>query len=334
MQHILTLLSEQKTLTAAEASEAMQILLNGNATNEQTAAFLMGLRTRGESLEELSAFTQTMRDFAVKVACKDENAIDVCGTGGDKSGTFNISTTVALVCAGAGVSVAKHGNRSISSKSGSADVLEALGVKTDLSAVEVERCLSENGIAFLFAPLFHPALRFVMPVRRALGVRTFFNILGPLCNPAQVNRQLVGAFSVEMAATMANIMHRLGTVSGYTVCSDDGLDELSTASDATIFWCTAEEPKSIRFKPESLGFNRANPSDLLGGTASENATILQNILSGKDKTAKTDTVLLNAAFALATSGKTGDVKQSLEAAKQSLYDGKALEKLAMLQEFI
>lgn len=334
MNAILTLIAEHKTLSSTEAALAMQQILAGAVSNEVIAGFLMGLRARGETIEELTAFTKVMREFALPVACSDENAIDVCGTGGDKSGTFNVSTTVALVCAGAGVTVAKHGNRSISSQSGSADVLEALGVNTDLDAHNAAKCLHENGIAFLFAPNFHPALKYVMPVRRALGVRTFFNILGPMCNPAKVKRQLVGAFSKEMAETMARILFRLGIEKGYTLHSDDGLDELTTASNATVYLCDdPDEPKHIHFKPENFGFRRATLAELKGGTASENAQILLDILSGNEKGAKTDTVLLNAAFALATSGKTGNLKQCLEAAKSSLYDGKALEKLQALRDF-
>ena len=240
----------------------MHLLMRGEADPTEAAGLLMGLRARGETLDELVGFTRVMRQYAVHVDLDDPDAIDLCGTGGDSTGTVNISTGAALVCAGAGVTVAKHGNRSVSSKCGSADVLEALGVKVELGKAGVEHCLREVGIAFLFAPYFHPAMRFVMPVRRGLGVRTFFNILGPLCNPAGVRRQLVGAFSPTTAQTMASILAHLDARHIVAVHAADGMDEISLSAETDVFEYRAEmddtvsggarphPPQATRIRPE------------------------------------------------------------------------------------
>lgn len=331
MRSFLTQLAEHQPFSQAEAEAAMRCILQGDATELELAAFLVGLRSRGETLDELVGFTKVMRDYAVPVRCEDPYAIDVCGTGGDRSGTFNISTTVALVCAGAGVTVAKHGNRSVSSKSGSADVLAALGVNTDLGKEGVERCLTEAGVAFIFAPLFHPALKHVMPVRRALGVRTMFNILGPLCNPAQVERQLVGAFNREVAEMMARILHRLGAKKAITVYAHDGLDEISTATATDVFW--VDQSDMIHAKvvtPEDFHLPRIDPIALRGGEAPENAAILKDLLSGNLQGEKRDIILLNAAHALFVSGKFADLTVSWEAAKESMESGAALRSLEKL----
>lgn len=312
----------------------MRLLLGGEAIPEETAGFLMALRARGETLDELVGFTRTMRDVAVPVYVDDPHAIDLCGTGGDFSGTFNISTTVAFVCAGAGVTVAKHGNRSVSSQAGSADVLEALGVKTELRKDGVEACLRRIGIAFLFAPFFHPAMRHVMPVRRALGVRTFFNILGPLCNPAGVRRQLIGAFSAQVARQMADILARLGVDHAVTLHAEDGLDELSLASPTSVFSVHGgeAEPRAARVVPESLGLARAALDAVRGGSAEANAEILRNVLSGEGGPRR-DVVLLNAAFGLLVSGKVATAEEGVQAAAESIDSGAALAKLDALIAF-
>lgn len=316
----------------------MRLIMSGDAESEETAGFLLGLRTRGETVDELTGFTAIMREFAVPVELDDEHAIDLCGTGGDHAGTFNISTTAALVCAGAGVTVAKHGNRSVSSDSGSADVLESLGVVTTLEKEGVEHCLREAGISFIFAPNFHPAMRHVMPVRRSLGVRTFFNILGPLCNPAGVKRQLIGAFSEDVARAMAGILERLDSEHVVTVHADVGLDELSTTGQSTVFEVKANGRRSTgaesridthRVSPEALGIAEAAPEDLQGGSADHNSQILRDILKGREGP-KRDIVVLNAGYALFTSGKYDDVASALAAARESIDSGKALESLEAL----
>ncbi len=334
MKRYLKILSEGGTLSEAEAEGAMRLLLGGEALPEETAGFLMGLRARGETLDELVGFTRVMREAAVSVNVDDPHAIDLCGTGGDFSGTFNISTTVAFVCAGAGVTVAKHGNRSVSSQAGSADVLEALGVNTELRKAGVEACLRDIGIAFLFAPFFHPAMRHVMPVRRVLGVRTFFNILGPLCNPAGVRRQLIGAFSADVAQRMAEILSRLDAAFAATVHADDGLDEISLASPTTLFRARGDGTgvESERIFPEAYGLTRAGTDAVRGGSAKTNAAILRRVLSGEGGPQR-DIVLLNAAFGLLVSGKFGALEECLQSAAVAIDSGAAREKLEALITF-
>ena len=332
MNLYLRTLSEQKTLTEQEAEDAMRLIMQGEAESVEIAAFLMGLRTRGETLDELVGFTRVMRAFAVPVELDDPHAIDVVGTGGDQTGTFNISTATAFVCAGAGVTVAKHGNRSVSSKSGSADVLKALGVQTDLRKAGVEHCLREAGMAFIFAPYFHPAMKHVMPVRRALAVRTFFNILGPMCNPAGVRRLLVGAFSKEVAETMAHIFARLDAEHVITVHADDGYDELSTTGASTLFEARSMQAvQSSQTRPEVHGLTRVQPEALKGGFAEENADILRSILQGEAGPQR-DVVLYNAAYALSTSGKFDSLDACFDAARQSIDTGAASDKLKGLIE--
>ena len=332
-EHLQTI-ADGDPLSRPEAEAVMTEMMNGSARDEHIAALLMGLRTRGETLDELVGFTKTMREFAVSVDTDDPHAIDLCGTGGDGASTFNISTTASLVAAGAGVTVAKHGNRSVSSKSGSADVLEALGVQIDLEKEGVEHCLTEVGIAFLFAPFFHPAMRHVMPVRKSLGVRTFFNILGPLCNPAGVTRQIVGAFNTQTAQTMARILAQLDADHVITLHSEDGMDEVSVSAATTLFEYDASAqnpvPRSREVSPEEYDVERSPASTLAGGTARENATILRNILSGDDRSPRRDVVVLNAAYALHVSDQFSDIDACLEAAEESIDSGAALDTLKSL----
>lgn len=324
MKPYLDILAAGDTLSEAEAEQAMHRMLRGEAEPLQVAGLLMGLRARGETIDELVGFTRAMREHAVPVRCDDPHAIDLCGTGGDTRCTFNISTAAAFVCAGAGVTVAKHGNRSVSSMCGSADVLEALGVRIDLQAEGVERCLNEAGIAFLFAPLFHPAMRFVMPVRRGLGVRTFFNILGPLCNPAGVRRQLVGAFSLEVAERMANILARLGAAQIVTVHAEDGLDEFSLSGVTGGFAYDASDAvlRPFRITPEDHALGRSPLDQLQGGSAEENAALLRRLFDGECSPAR-DVVVLNAAYALHTSDRFVHLDACFDAARESLDQGAA-----------
>ena len=333
MNEYIRLLSTGETLTTEQAEQAMHLLMKGDADPMEIAGFLIGLRSRGETLEELVGFTRVMREYAVPVTCEDPHAIDLCGTGGDQSGTFNISTTTAIVCAGAGVTVAKHGNRSISSKSGSADVLKALGVQIELGKEGVEYCLEKAGIAFIFAPFFHPALKYVMPVRRTLKARTFFNILGPLCNPAGVRRQLVGAFNKTVALTMANILAALDSEHIVSVHSQDGLDEcsLSAPTDAFTFIHGTQSVVASVITPNQLGLESAPLDALKGDTAEENARILTRILDG-EAGAPRDVVLLNATYALHTSGRFDSLESCFSAALESIDSGKARTALQSLVE--
>lgn len=332
MKHFLKMLSEGQTLSRDEAEAAMHLLMKGETEPAQTAGFLMGLRSRGETLDELVGFTKVMREYAVQVHCDDLHAIDLCGTGGDSSGTFNISTAAAFVCAGAGVTVAKHGNRSVSSKCGSADVLDALGVNIELRKEGVERCLGQAGIAFIFAPFFHPAMRFVMPVRRQLGVRTFFNILGPLCNPARVRRQLVGAFLPSIAELMANILANLDAKHVLTVHATDGLDEISLSTTTSFEYASylgMQKAQSATITPEHHGISSNSLTSLQGGDAKENAEILRAIFSGATGPHR-DVVLLNASYALKTSGRYNSIDECFGAARESIDSGAAMAKLTQL----
>ncbi len=333
MQKYLNILAGGGTLQSEEAENAMRLLMEGASEPECTAAFLLGLRTRGESLDELVAFTKIMREYAVPVETDDPDAIDLCGTGGDGTDTFNISTVAAIVCAGAGVTVAKHGNRSVSSKCGSADVLKALGVKTALGKEGVEYCFEKAGMAFLFAPFFHPAMKHVMPVRRKLGVRTFFNILGPLCNPAGVRRQLTGAFDEQTAKVMAAILERLGARHILAVHARDGLDEVSLADETVAFEVRGDTPPTgpveRLLRPEDLGFTRCTRNALTGGDSDENARIVRAILAGESGPRR-DIVVLNAAHALSVSGKFEDLAACRSAAEESIDSGMAQDTLERL----
>lgn len=335
MKEFLHILADGETLTQAQAESAMHLMMQGAAAPEEVAGFLMGLRSRGETLPELVGFTKVMREYAVPVQCEDPDAIDLCGTGGDSSGTFNISTAAAFVCAGAGVTVAKHGNRSVSSKCGSADVLDALGVNIELRKEGVERCLDQAGIAFIFAPFFHPAMRFVMPVRKVLAVRTFFNILGPLCNPAGVRRQLVGAFAVPVAERMASILAELDAAHVITVHADDGLDEISLAASTSAFEYGPDQtdsfPQTFVIEPEQHGLGRTSLEALQGGSAENNAALLRAIFEGQPGPHR-DVVLINAAYALRTSGKFGTIEACLAAARESIDSGATLTALTRLIE--
>lgn len=330
LKFALTRISTGHELTTEEAESVMHALLRGDSPPEQTAGLLMGLRARGETIEELAAFARVMRQYAIPVRSTNPNTIDIVGTGGDHAGSFNISTAAMFAAAGAGASVAKHGNRSVSSMCGSADVLEALGVRIDLSAAGVEACLRETGTGFMFAPLFHPALRFVMPVRRALGVRTIFNILGPLCNPAGVKRGVFGAFSGDVAETSAEILARLGSEHVFAVHSEDGLDEFSPSAATRVFeQLRRETPVVHSVRPEDVGLTSSPLDSVRGGKADVNAEILRAVLAGRTGPYR-DVVILNAAFALVAAGVASTPIEGAERAAAALDDGSAARTLSRL----
>ena len=334
MNEYLRILAAGQTLSRQQAERAMHRLMKGEAEPEEIAGFLMGLRSRGESIEELIGFTKVMREYAIHVEVSDPHAIDLCGTGGDQSGTFNISTTAAIVCAGAGATVAKHGNRSISSKSGSADVLKALGVSIELGKEGVEYCLDQAGIAFIFAPFFHPALKHVMPVRRKLKVRSFFNILGPLCNPAGVQHQLVGAFSNKVARTMAQILAALNAAHVVAVHSSDGLDECSISATTSAFIYNANHDtgiEEVEINPGTFNIPIAPLEALKGDSPEENAGIVKRILSGEAGPQR-DIVVLNATYALFASNKYNALQDCFVAASESIDSGQAEQALKRLIE--
>tara|TARA_R110000868_G_scaffold396971_2_gene669435 strand:+ start:15442 stop:16470 length:1029 start_codon:yes stop_codon:yes gene_type:complete len=324
IKEILEKLSFAQDLTSEEAEWSMNAIMGGEFNTEQVAGFLTAMRLKGETTTELTSFVKVMRKKALKVNVDVTGAVDLVGTGGDKSGTFNISTVSAIVTAGAGVPIIKHGNRSASSLCGSADVLAQLGAKIELGPSEVEKVFNEVGMAFMFAPMFHPAMKYVMPARRALGFRTFFNILGPLCNPAGVKRYVVGAFNSNVAEKMAHILANLDTEYGYTFNSHDGLDEVSTTADAEIFEIKDSLiSDSISFTPESLEFQRVDMDSLRGGTPDINAKIFNNILDNKATEAQKEIALLNATFAIQASGKVETLMEAKELAVDSLASGKA-----------
>jgi anthranilate phosphoribosyltransferase len=324
----LEIVSINKNLEEEQASHAMKLILQGTVSSEEVAAFLMGMRSKGETIPELIGFVKEMRKAAIKVEVDTTNAVDLCGTGGDKSGTFNISTAAMFVVAGAGVPVLKHGNRSVSSKSGSYDVLEVLGAEANLNKDQSEAMFNETGMAFMFAPNFHPALRYVMPARRALKIRTFFNMLGPVLNPAGVRNQVIGAFSKESASQMIQILANLGTESAYTLSSHDGLDEVSLSSQCEIFELQSHLSRgSITFDPKSLGYEWVKPEELLGGDAPKNAEIIRNIMEGTSTEAQKNIVELNAAFAIHASGAAETLEKAKELAAKSLDSGEAAGKL-------
>ncbi len=329
---ILEKLRAGENLTGEEASNALQAIISGEVPPERVGAFLFGMGAKGETTEELTAFVKVMRNAAVRPYVDTDGAVDLCGTGGDNSGTFNISTASMFVVAGAGVPVLKHGNRSVSSKCGSADVLEALGAVATLHKEEVEQVYNECRMAFMFAPHFHPAMKYIMPARRALGIRTFFNILGPLLNPAGVRRQIVGTFNKDVARQIIHILANLDTEFAYAVNAHDGLDEVSLCAQSEIYELTNKMvQESIIFDPRSLNFEWAEIDDLQGGDANHNAAIIRAVLNNKSTPAQRDVILLNATFGIRASGMVDHLSEAKELAVESIDSGKAIR---ALNEFI
>ena len=315
-------------LTRAEAEDAFNIIMEGEATPSQTGGFLMALRTRGETVDEYTAAAAVMRAKCLPVKAP-VGAMDIVGTGGDGKSTLNISTAAAIVTAGTGVVIAKHGNRGLSSKSGTADALSLSGVNVMVSADVVERAINEAGIGFMMAPVHHPAMRHVMPARIELGTRTIFNILGPLTNPAGVKRQLTGAFSRDMIRPMAEVLLELGSEKAWLVHGSDGTDEISIAG---VTWVAALEDGAVterQINPEDAGLPVHPFAAIVGGTPEFNAAALAALLAG-EKSAYRDAVLLNVSAALVIADKASDLKQGVEIAAESIDSGKAREKLALL----
>jgi anthranilate phosphoribosyltransferase len=318
------------SLSTAQAEEAMREILDGKATPVQIAGLAVALRMKGETVDELTGFARIMREKAVPVPHKHAVVLDTCGTGADGSGTFNISTTVALVAAGAGVVVAKHGNRAMSSATGGADVLQALGVKVDLDGEQAGRCLDEIGIAFLFAQALHASMKHAALPRRELGVRTFFNLLGPLSNPAGAKRQLVGVFDGDFVEPVAEVLARLGTERAWVVHGLDGMDELSTCDESRVAEVRDGKVRSFYVKASDLGLAEAHPGDLQGGDADANAKATLAVLAGEAGPHR-DIVLLNASAALLVAGMADSIQAALPLAQQSIDSGAAAKKLDLLK---
>ncbi len=331
MKEFIGKLVERRNLTQAEAEAAMKSIMSGEATQAQIGAFLTALRMKGETMEEIAACARVMREFAERINPKVSGVlVDTCGTGGDKIKTFNISTLAAFAAAGAGLAIAKHGNRSVTSKSGSADVLEALGVKIDCSPEQVQRCIERTGIGFMFAPVFHRAMKHVAAPRKEIGVRTIFNILGPLTNPASAKAQVLGVFDAALTEKMAGALGNLGVEKAVVVHGLDGLDEISTLGETQISELRDSKVKTYKAKPEGFGFRRASISDLAGGDANFNARIAIDILKNGAKGAKRDIVVLNAAAAIYAAGKAATIREAIPLASEAIDSGKAYEKLAAL----
>jgi anthranilate phosphoribosyltransferase len=325
-------LADRIALSEKEAEEVMGQIIDGSATSAQIAGYLMGLRMKGETVEEIAGSVRAMRARAVKIRVAHRRVVDTCGTGGDRAHTFNISTTAAFVVAGAGVAVAKHGNRSVSSQCGSADVLASLGVKIDLPADRVADCVDEVGIGFLFAPLYHSAMKHCAAPRQELGIRTLLNILGPLTNPAGAGFQVIGVFDGALTELLAKVLLHLGSQHCYIVHGLDGLDEVTLTDRTRISEGKAGVVSSYFIEPKDFGLGRVAPKDLRGGTPEQNAVITRDILHGR-KGPKRDVVCLNAAPALVAAGAAKTLQDGFVQAQRAIDCGAAMDKLDKLIAF-
>ena len=319
------------SLSEPEMIEAMNQIMTGEATPLQVASFLTALRMKGETVEEVTGAARVMREKAHRVQVGSKTVIDTCGTGGDQKGTFNISTTAAFVVAGAGINVAKHGNRSVSSQSGSADVLGALGVKVDAPKERVEECIARIGIGFLFAPLLHEAMKYAVQPRRDIGIRTVFNLLGPLTNPAMATHQLIGLYSGDLVGMIAHVLKNLGSVCAMVVHGMEGLDEISLCGPTKVAELRGGQVKEYIVEPEQFGLKRCRVEDLHGGNAEQSAAIVRGVLQG-DKGPARDVVLLNGGAALYVGSSAATIQDGMRLAAESIDSGKASEKLARLVE--
>jgi anthranilate phosphoribosyltransferase len=317
------------SLSETETIEVMNQVMTGEATPLQVASFLTALRMKGETIEEITGAARVMREKAHRVKVDSNKVLDTCGTGGDQKGTFNISTTCAFVVAAAGVKVAKHGNRAVSSQTGSADVLAALGVKVDAPRECVENCIAEIGIGFLFAPLLHEAMKYAVQPRRDIGIRTIFNLLGPLTNPAMANYQLIGLYSGELVGAIARVLKNLGSVCAMVVHGLEGLDEISLCGPSQVAELRNGEVSEYRIEPEQLGLKRCALGDLHGGSAEESAALVRSVLHGSPGPAR-DVVLLNSGAALYVSGSAGSIKDGIRLAAECIDSGRARDKLELL----
>ncbi len=334
---------DRQDLSEGEMIQVMNQIMSGEATPAQISSFITALRMKGETVAEITGAARVMRDRVTPIRVgrdvldmdrddiniDQETILDVVGTGGDGTNTFNISTTVSFVVAACGVKVAKHGNRSVSSLCGSADVLESLGVNLDVPPRTVERCIREIGLGFLFAPALHGAMKHAIGPRREIGIRTIFNILGPLTNPAGAQCQVMGVYREDLVATLAQVLHKLGCKRGFVVHGLDGMDEITLTAETALAEVTIDGVQLRRFAPEELGFTRCVMAELRGGNAGENAQIVREILAGATG-AKRNIVLINAAFALVAAGKTDSLAQGVEMAAQAIDSGEALAVMGRL----
>lgn len=327
----LTRLVDGEDLTRSEARSLMHSMMTGDVSQPQAAAILTALRMKGETVDELTGFVSAMRERVIPVSPDRDDVIDTCGTGGDGRHTFNISTATALVAAAMGVPVAKHGNRALSSRCGSADVLEALDVNINLQPNQVARLIDDVGIGFLFAPVHHPAMKYVAPVRKDLGIRTIFNLIGPLVNPAGVKRQLVGVFRDDLTDVVARVLKALGSEKVFVVHGRDGTDEVSITGETVASYLDKGHVHTMTFKPEDAELDRADISQIAGGDAKENAGHILDILEGK-KGARRDAVLLNAAFVAVLADRAKSLVAGARLAREAIDSGRALDVLIALRD--
>jgi anthranilate phosphoribosyltransferase len=324
---------ERIDLEEDEMSEVVEKMMEGIATPSQISALLVGLRMKGESIPEITGAAKVMINKSKRIISRHSIVVDLCGTGGDQQMTFNVSTVASLITAGAGVPVAKHGNRSVSSQSGSADVLEELGVNINISPAGAENCLNEVGIVFLFAPIYHPAMRFVSQPRKDIGIRSIFNLLGPITNPAGVKHQVMGVYSGVLLKPMAKVLRNLGCIRSMVVHGSDSLDEITVTGKTDIAELKDGMVKAYQLDPADLGFKRRKLEELRGGNTVENAKTLLSVLKGEEREAKRDISVLNAAAALVVAGKASDMKEGVALAEESIDTGSALNKLNSLTKF-
>jgi len=319
-------------LTEQEACEIFGEIMDCKLTVAQISSLLVALRSKGEKIEEITGFVRAMRNRMEKIIIEDNHLVDTCGTGGDEKSTFNVSTVSALVAAGAGCKVAKHGNRAVSSKTGSADLLESLGVRIDLSLEKIKESIEKIGIGFLFAPNFHKAMKHAAPARRELGIKTVFNILGPLTNPAGTKKQLIGVFDEKLTEPLAMVMKNLGTEKAMFVHGEDGLDEITITGKTKVTELNNGKINTYYIEPEQFGINRGNLNDLVCKDAEENKKIALSVLKG-EKSSRRDIVILNAGATIYLAGIASSLKEGISLAKKSIDSGAAINKLNQLIEF-
>jgi anthranilate phosphoribosyltransferase len=329
-------LVDRKELPYEVAQQSMREIMAGEATPSQIGAFLTALRMKGETVQEITAFAMVMRENAIRINPKvNGRTVDTCGTGGDQLKTFNVSTTSALVAAGSGVTVAKHGNRSVTSKCGSADVLEAVGVNLNVAPGIVQRAIEQLGIGFMFAPAFHPAMKNAVVPRREIGIRTVFNILGPLTNPANANAQVLGVYDPKLLEPLAEVLQKLGTEEALVVHGMDGLDEISTVGKTKLAWVKDGELVNKEITPQDLHLRQAKSAEISGFDVDQSARLMVNILKGNEEenSGRLQMVLANAAAAILVGGKADDLASGVEEARRSIRSGHAYEKLKALVQF-
>ena len=332
IKEAITILTKGKSLSRSQAKSAFEDIFKHKATTAQIAAFLVALKLKGESEAEIAAAASVVRNHAVKVAAK-KPILDTCGTGGSGVNKFNISTAVSIICSAAGITVAKHGNRAMSSSCGSADVLAALGIKIDASSRSMEKSLKNVGIGFLYAPLYHPALKEVAAIRREMGIRTIFNILGPLCNPARATHQLLGVYSKDLVMLIAKVLRDLGLKKAFVVCSDDLKDEVSLSSKTTVAYLNNKRIQKLILKPSSFGLKKVSPRSLRVSGAKASAKLIKDILKSKKVPAR-NIVLANAACCLFITGKAKSLKDGVRKAAKIIDSGLAYKKLESFKKFL